>query len=73
MKSTGTTFGATFFKLTNLHDEQYDVILGTPFLKKHELDVSVSRRCVVQTKKGKVWFESELKKEKDEAEKKRER
>lgn len=36
-------FGSTFFKLAPLHVE-YDIILGTPFLKEFELDVSLGGR-----------------------------
>lgn len=52
-------FGAVFFKLAPL-GSKYDMILGSPFLSKFKLDVSLHRRCVVHTPSGKVIFEKEM-------------
>ncbi|KAG0139075.1 hypothetical protein CROQUDRAFT_137291 [Cronartium quercuum f. sp. fusiforme G11] len=43
--------GATFFKLAPLH-RVYDVIFGTPFLKKFNLDVSVPTCSVCHVLSG---------------------
>lgn len=46
-------FGTAFFKLARLHD-QYDCILGGPFLSKFKLDVSLATRCVKHVPTGLV-------------------
>lgn len=49
--STGLTFEKTYMKIGKLGNS-YDIILGSPFLSRHQLSVSCAKHCVISDISG---------------------